>query len=74
MKKTKHFNKDIYETERKIKTAFIILLVFLLGLYIGIAINYMELQNKDQQIEEYQVEIDNLKEVIYLKEMEEKDE
>ena len=71
MKKTKHFNKDIYKTEKKIKTAFIILIVFLLGLYIGVAINYMELQNKEQQIREYQVEIDNLKEVIYLKETKE---
>ena len=40
-------------------------------MYIGVAINYMELQNKNQQIREYQVEIDNLKEVIYLKETEE---
>lgn len=71
MKKTKHFNKDIYETEKKIKTAFIILVVFLVGMYIGLAINYMELQNKDKQIREYQVEIDSLKEVIYLKETEE---
>ena len=30
MKKTKHFNKDIYETEKKIKTAFIILITFLI--------------------------------------------
>ena len=72
MKRTKYFNKNIYKTEKKIKTAFIILIVFLLGLYIGVAINYMELQNKEQQIREYQVEIDNLKEVIYLKETEEK--
>lgn len=72
MKKTKHFNSKIYETEKKIKTAFIILVVFLLGLYIGVAINYMELQNKDKQIREYQVEIDNLKEVIYIKETEER--
>ena len=72
MQKTKHFNKDIYETEKKIKTAFIILVTFLIGMYIGVAINYMELQNKEQQIREYQVEIDNLKETIYLKEMEEK--
>ena len=72
MQKTKHFNKDIYETEKKIKTAIIILIVFLLGLYIGVAINYMELQNKEKQIREYQVEIDSLKEVIYLKETEEK--
>lgn len=71
MKKTKYFNKDLYETEKKIKTAFIILIVFLIGMYIGLAINYMELQNKEREIREYQVEIDNLKEVIYLKEMEE---
>lgn len=70
--KTKHFNKDIYETEKKIKTAFIILVMFLAGMYIGLAINYMELQNKEREIREYQVEIDNLKEVIYIKETEEK--
>ena len=74
MQKTKYFNSRIYETEKKIKAAFIILVTFLIGLYIGVAINYMELQNKEQQIREYQVEIDNLKQVIYLKEMEEKDE
>lgn len=66
MKKTKHFNKNIYETEKKIKAAFIILITFLIGMYIGLAINYMELQNKEQQIREYQVEIDNLKETVYI--------
>ncbi len=66
MKKTKHFNKNIYETEKKIKTAIIILIIFLLGLYIGVAINYMELQNKEKQIREYQVEIDSLKETVYV--------
>lgn len=71
MKKTKYFNKDIYETEKKIKTAFIILLVFLLGLYIGLAINYMELQNKEREIREYQVEIDSLKETVYILQQEE---
>lgn len=64
MQKTKHFNKDIYEKENKIKTAFIILVVFLLGLYIGVAINYMELQNKEKEIREYQVEIDSKNQVI----------
>ena len=72
MKKTKHFNSKIYETEKKIKTAFIILITFLIGMYIGLAINYMELQNKEKQIREYQVEIDRLKEVIYIKETEER--
>ncbi len=30
MKRTKYFNKNLYETEKKIKTAFIILVVFLI--------------------------------------------
>lgn len=30
MKKTKYFNKKMYEIEKKIKTAFIILVVFLI--------------------------------------------
>lgn len=71
MKKTKYYDKNVYKTEKKIKTAFIILVTFLIGMYIGLAINYLELKNKDRQIREYQVEIDNLKEVIYIKEMEE---
>ena len=72
MKKTKYFNSKIYETEKKIKTAFIILVTFLLGMYVGLAINYMELQNKGKEIREYQVEIDSLKETIHRMEMEDK--
>lgn len=64
--KIKFYNSKLYETENKIKTAFIILIIFLLGLYIGLAINYLELQDKDKQIREYQVEIDSLKETIYI--------
>lgn len=33
-------------------------------MYIGLAINYMELQNKEQEIREYQVEIDSKNQVI----------
>ena len=66
MKKTKYYDKNVYKTEKKIKTAFIILVVFLLGLYIGVAINYMELQNKEREIREYQIEIDSLKETVYI--------
>ena len=33
-------------------------------MYIGVAINYMELQNKEQEIREYQVEIDSKDEAI----------
>lgn len=71
MKKTKYYDKNVYETEKKIKTAFMILLTFLIGMYIGLAINYMELQNKEQQIREYQVEIDSLKETVYILQQEE---
>ena len=35
-------------------------------MYIGLEINYMELQNKEKQIREYQVEIDSLKETVYI--------
>ena len=66
MKKTKYYDKNVYETEKKIKTAFIILVTFLIGMYIGVAINYMELQNKEREIREYQVEIDSLKETVYI--------
>ena len=70
--KIKFYNSKMYETEKKIKTAFIILITFLIGMYIGLAINYLELQNKEYKIREYQVEIDSLKETIYLIETEEK--
>ena len=66
MEKIKYYDKNVYKTEKKIKTAFIILVTFLIGMYIGLAINYMELQNKEQQIREYQVEIDSLKETVYI--------
>lgn len=66
MKKTKHFNSKMYETENKIKTAFIILVVFLVGMYIGVAINYLEIQNKEMKIKEQYIEIENLKETIQI--------
>lgn len=72
MKKTKYYDKNVYKTEKKIKTAFIILVTFLIGMYIGLAKNYLELQNKERDIREYQVEVDSLKETIYKIETEEK--
>ena len=66
MERTKYYDKDIYKKDKLIKTIFVILITFLVGMYVGVAINYMELQNKEQQIREYQVEIDNLKETVYI--------
>ena len=70
MQKTKYYNKELYEIENKIKTAFVILIVFILGVFAGLFINNLEMQNKEKQIREYQVEIDSLKESIHLLEKE----
>lgn len=70
MQKTKHYNKETYKIETKIKEAFVILIVFILGLFTGLLVNNLELQNKEKQIRECQVEIDSLKESIHLLEEE----
>lgn len=70
MQKTKHYNKETYKIETKIKEAFVILIVFILGLFIGLLVNNLELKNKDKEIRKYQVEIDSLKESIHLLEKE----
>ena len=69
---TKYYDKRIYEKDKKIKTFFVILITFLIGMYVGVAINYLELQEKDSKIREQYVEIDDLREIIYQYELEEK--
>lgn len=71
MKRTKYFDKRIYEKDKKIKIFFVILITFLIGMYAGLAINYLELQEKDAKIREQYVEIDSLKETIYQQNLEE---
>ena len=70
MKETKYYNKELYQIENKIKTAFVILIIFILGLFTGLLVNNLELKNKEKEIREYQVEIDSLKESIHLLEKE----
>lgn len=53
-----------------IKTIFIVLITFLIGLYAGLAINYLELQEKDAKITEKYIEIDSLKETIDIQQQE----
>lgn len=72
MKRTKYFDKRIYEKDKKTKIFFTILISFLIGLYTGLSINYLELQEKDRKIREQYVEIDSLREIIYQYELEEK--
>ncbi len=70
MQKTKYYNKELYEIENKIKTALVILIVFILGLFTELLVNNLELQNKEKQINKQEVQIDSLKESIYLLEKE----
>lgn len=70
MQKTKYYNKETYKIETKIKTALVILIVFILGLFTGLLVNNLELQNKEEQINKQEVEIDSLKESIHLLEKE----
>ena len=65
MKRTKYYDKDIYKKDKLIKTLFVILITFLIGMYTGLAINYLELQEKDAKIRSLYVEIDSLKETVY---------
>ena len=53
-----------------IKTIFIVLITFLIGMYVGLAINYLELQEKDANITEKYIEIDSLKETIDIQQQE----
>ena len=69
MKRTKYYDKDIYKKDKLIKTIFVILITFLIGMYAGVAINYLELKEKDSKIREQYVEIDDLKEIIYQEEL-----
>lgn len=68
---TKYYDKRIYEKDKKIKTFFVILITFLIGLYAGLAIHYLELQEKDSKIREQYVEIDSLRETVYQYQLEE---
>lgn len=65
MKRTKYYDKDIYKKDKLIKTIFVILITFLVGMYVGLAINYLELREKDSKIREQYVEIDSLRETVY---------
>lgn len=68
MKRTKYYDKDIYKKDILIKTIFAILIIFLVGMYAGLAINYLELQEKESKIRSLYVEIDDLKESLHREE------
>lgn len=57
----KYYDKKMYEMEEKIKTALFTLLIFTISFLLGAFIGNMDVNNKEQQIKQLQMEIDNLK-------------
>lgn len=57
----KYYDKTMYEIEEKIKTALFILLIFTVSFLLGVFIGTVDINNKDQQIHQLQIEINNLK-------------
>ena len=51
--------------KRKFIIICIFFIVFLFGMYIGLAINYPKLQEKDSKIRNLYVELYDLKEIIH---------
>lgn len=62
--KTKYFDSKIYKTEQNMKNTIIIIITFLLGIYIGLLINYSNLQQKEKEKNELEVQLDDKNEVI----------
>lgn len=57
----KYYDKKIYEMEQKIKTALFTILIFTISFLLGAFIGNVDTNNKEQQIKQLQIEIDNLK-------------
>ncbi len=57
----KYYDKTMYEIEEKIKTALFTLLIFTMSFLLGVFIGTTDMNNKEQQIQQLQIEINNLK-------------
>jgi hypothetical protein len=64
VKKTKYFNKEMYETEKKIKSVIITISIFIIGLISGLSIGYFENTKKDTYINMLQTELDSMNATI----------
>lgn len=60
----KYYDKKMYEMEQKIKTALFTILIFTISFLLGAFIGNIDVNNKEQQIKQLQIEIDNLKKQI----------
>lgn len=57
----KYYDKKMYEMEQKIKTALFTILIFTISFLLGAFIGTADINNKEQQIKQLQMEIDNLR-------------
>lgn len=57
----KYYDKTMYEMEQKIKTTLFTILIFTISFLLGAFIGNVDANNKEQQIKQLQIEIDNLK-------------
>ena len=72
----KIYDKEIYKKSEAIKAIFIILFIFLFGFGLGYFISNYEskqvIEEKQDKINEQYVEIDSLRETVYIYQMQEK--
>ncbi len=57
----KYYDKNIYEIEQKIKIELFTLLIFVISFLLGVFIGTSDVNYKQQQIKQLQIEINNLK-------------
>lgn len=70
----KYYDKRLYKIEKEIKTALLILTVFIIAFIFGFFIRNIEVNDKEQKIREMQVEIDSLRESLEIIRIKEKNE
>ncbi len=72
----KYYDKEIYKKSEAIKTIFIILFIFLFGFCLGYFISNYESQKiikeKEDKIINQAIELDSLRETVYIYQMKEK--
>ena len=61
MNNIKYYDKTIYEIDKKIKTELLILLIFTISFWVGFLMGNLEISTKENQINEFQKEINILK-------------
>lgn len=57
----KYYDKTMYEMEQKMKSVLFTILIFTISFLLGAFIGNIDVNSKEQQIKQLQIEINNLK-------------